>query len=91
LRRFFDAIRAGDRFAEILIAHGAAAELEHAASLAWIDKVRQFVEHDSHSLSRPRSVKPPIGGAAMLESPLRAAMRRRYTQLVAYLVEHGAV
>lgn len=80
-----------DRVAEILIGRSAVVELEHAASLGWMDNVREIVERDAEALSRPRTIKALIGGAAVRESPLRAAKRTGRAEVVAYLVENGAV
>jgi ankyrin repeat protein len=80
-----------DQTAEILIAHGAAVDLEHAASLGQMDIVHEMVQQDSEALTRPRRIKALIGGAAIRESPLRAAKRRNRTEVVTYLVRHGAV
>jgi hypothetical protein len=80
-----------DKAAEFLIARGAAVHLEHAASLGWLDNVREIVQRDSETLTRPRIIKALIGGAAIMESPLRAAKRRGRREVVSYLLEHGAV
>jgi hypothetical protein len=80
-----------DRTAEILIAHGATVDLEHAASLGWLDRVREMVQQDSELLTRPRSIKALLTGVAIRESPLRAAKRRNRTEVVSYLLQHGAV
>jgi ankyrin repeat protein len=80
-----------DEAARILISHGAVVELEHAASLGWMDKIREMVGQDPEVARRPRTIKALIGGAAMRESPLRAARRRGRTDVISYLLEHGAV
>jgi ankyrin repeat protein len=80
-----------DQTAEILIARGATVDLEHAASLGLLDRVRGIVQQDPEVLTRPRSIKALLTGAAIRESPLCAAKRRNRTEVVSYLLRHGAV
>jgi ankyrin repeat protein len=91
-RQCHDGLQDGhDRVAAILIDHGATVELEHAASLGLFAEVERMVERDPEILKRPKLMKALIGGTATKESPLRAARRRGRTEIVSYLLEHGAV
>jgi adenylate cyclase class IV len=74
-----------------LIDHGATVELEHAASLGLFAEVERMVKRDPEILKRPKLMKALIGGTATKESSLRAARRRGRTEIVSYLLEHGAV
>ena len=76
---------------QILIAHGATVDPEHAAGLGSLDRVREVAQKDSEALTRPRSLKAPISGATGRETPRRAAKRRNRTEVVSYLLQHGAV
>ena len=70
---------------------GATVELEHAASLGLLGEIERMVERDPEILKRPRIMKALIGGAATKESPLQAVRRRGRTEIVTYLLEHGAI
>jgi ankyrin repeat protein len=80
-----------DRVAHLLIEHGSTVELEHAASLGLCAELRRMVELDPDILKRPKVMKALMGGTATKESPLQAARRRGRTEIVSYLLEHGAV
>jgi ankyrin repeat protein len=87
-----DGLHAGHaEAARLLLNHGADLELEHAASLGWLDEIQRRVQQDLHVLTRPKTLMALLGGAAIKESPLRAAKRQRHAELAAYLVAHGAV
>jgi ankyrin repeat protein len=80
-----------DRTAEILILHGALMNISHAAALGRLEDVQLRVERDKDVLRRPVELLALVGGAAIFESPLRAARRRGSRDVEAYLLEHGAV
>lgn len=80
-----------DRAAHLLIEYGSTVELEHAASLGLYAEIECLVERDPEILKRPKVMKALIGGTATKESPLQAARRRGRTEIVSYLLEHGAV
>ena len=80
-----------DRVAHLLIEHGATVELEHAASLGLLGEIERMVENDPEVLNWPKVIKALMGGTAIKESPLQAASRRGRTEIVSYLLEHGAI
>lgn len=80
-----------DQVARLLIQHGASVQISHAASLGRLENVRHFLELDPDVLRRPVKCTALIGGTAMMESPLSAAKRRGWSDVVNLLVEHGAV
>jgi len=80
-----------ERTAEILVLHGATMNLAHAASRGLLDEVKRRVEQDKDVLRRPVEMQALVTGAAVFESPLRAARRRGWAEVEAYLVKNGAV
>jgi ankyrin repeat protein len=80
-----------DQAANTLLRHGATMELAHAASLGRMDDVRRMVEDDPGILRRPVEMVALIGGTAIKESPLATAKRRERTELIDYLLKHGAM
>jgi ankyrin repeat protein len=80
-----------DRAAHLLIEYGSTVELDHAASLGLLGEIKRMVEQDPEVLKRPKVMKALIGGTAIKESPLQAARRRGRSEIVSYLVQHGAV
>ncbi len=80
-----------DGVAEILIRHGAALEIAHAASLGRLDDVRGMVERDPDILRRRIELVARVGGTAVMESPLEAATRKGNREMVDFLLKHGAV
>jgi ankyrin repeat protein len=67
---------ANDRVAEVLLAYGAEADLAHAASLGWAERVRIMVKVERQKATQRRAVGPLLTGATTFESPLEAARRR---------------
>ena len=87
-----DGLHAGhDRVAAFLIEHGSTVELEQAPAWDLLLISSRMVERDPEILKRPKVMKALIGGTATKESPLQAARRRGRTELVSYLLGHGAV
>jgi hypothetical protein len=80
-----------ERTAEILILHGALMNLAHAASLGLLDEVKRRVELDKDVFKRPVEMQALVTGAAVFDSPLRAARRHGRAEVEAYLVKEGAV
>jgi ankyrin repeat protein len=80
-----------DRVAHLLIEYGSIVEPEHAASLGLFAELERVVEQDPDILKRPKVMEALLGGTATKESPLQAARRRGRTEIVSYLLEHGAV
>jgi ankyrin repeat protein len=81
---------AHDEVAGLLVANGAHLELAHAASLGWIERVKEMVAADPQILQRKRPVPELLTGGAEFETPLEAARRRGRDGVVQYLSERGA-
>jgi hypothetical protein len=75
---------------QIPIAHGAAVDLEHAASLGSLDRSTRngSAGFGGFQLAALHAL---ISGAAVRESPLRVAKRRNRTEIVSCLLKHGPV
>jgi ankyrin repeat protein len=79
-----------DTTAITLIEYGARADLEHLAALGLTAEVEKRIAEDPDIISRPRLLKALPGGAAIRESPLQAARRRGYTDIVNLFLRHNA-
>jgi ankyrin repeat protein len=79
------------RAAKVLVKYGATIELEHAASLGMLDRIKLMVAKDLQILQRPKVMQALLGGTATKESPLQAAARGGHKQVVEFLAAHGAV
>jgi ankyrin repeat protein len=91
-RQCRDGLHSGhDKVAALLIEHGSTVELEHAASLGLFAEIKRMVERNPEILKRPKVMKALIGGTATKESPLQAARRRGRSEIVSFLLEHGAM
>jgi ankyrin repeat protein len=73
---------AHDQVAAALIAQGARLELAHAASLGWMDQVKQLIQTDPTTITYQRPVATRLTGGATFETALEAARRRRRSSVV---------